>query len=323
MKRKLTIITFGCLLAFISLTLLSSQTLAQDSFDVLVVGEDIPDYLMDRITLDPSFIVSERSSIGSDSIDSFDNIIILDYAPTLAEISLLESYSGGIVIFVYENLASNSTLLTTLDIASTTTNNVLQNLSLPVPVEPVIEHPILDNIQWNSVPTIRNYTDIQLTGTILLETSADSIDPGITLASTSDNNRLIAFNFFPHMEFNSELVEWPYFNYMIYLTIMSTVDEPVLTYAKWDYSPVPHTMDTILLGVSVLVTAAITIVGYIFVKKYSKKNPVKTKDLEGVSKEVEKENQWEEVGMHRQLGGFLIQLFIGLLVILPNVVMSA
>ncbi|MCK5408956.1 MAG: hypothetical protein KAJ30_01715, partial [Candidatus Heimdallarchaeota archaeon] len=137
MKRKLTIITFGCLLAFISLTLLSSQTLAQDSFDVLVVGEDIPDYLMDRITLDPSFIVSERSSIGSDSIDSFDNIIILDYAPTLAEISLLESYSGGIVIFVYENLASNSTLLTTLDIASTTTNNVLQNLSLPIPVEPV------------------------------------------------------------------------------------------------------------------------------------------------------------------------------------------
>ena len=323
MKRKLTIITFGCLLAFISLTLLSSQTLAQDSFDVLVVGEDIPDYLMDRITLDPSFIVSERSSIGSDSIDSFDNIIILDYAPTLAEISLLESYSGGIVSFVYENLASNSTLLTTLDIASTTTNNVLQNLSLPIPVEPVIEHPILDNIQWNSVPTIRNYTDIQLTGTILLETSAESINPGITLASTSDDNRLIAFNFFPDMEFNSELVEWPYFNYMIYLTIMSTVDEPVLTYAKWDYSPVPHTMDTILLGVSVLVTAAITIVGYIFVKKYSKKNPVKTKDLEGVSKEVEKENQWEEVGMHRQLGGFLIQLFIGLLVILPNVVMSA
>ncbi|MCK4972538.1 MAG: hypothetical protein KAS52_04400, partial [Candidatus Heimdallarchaeota archaeon] len=157
MKRKLTIITFGCLLAFISFTLLSSQTLAQDSFDVLVVGEDIPDYLMDRISLDPSFIISERSSIGSDPIDnlidSIDIVIILDYAPTLAEISLLESYSGGIVIFVYENLASNSTLLTTLDIASTTTNNVLQNLSLPVPVEPVIEHPILDNIQWNSVPT--------------------------------------------------------------------------------------------------------------------------------------------------------------------------
>jgi hypothetical protein len=323
MKRKLAIITFSCLLAFISLTVLSSQTLAQDSFDVLVVGEDIPDYLMDRITLDPSFVIVERNIIGSAPIDNFDNIIILDYAPTLAEISLLESYTGGIVIFVYENIASNGTMLNTLGLATTATSNVLQNVSLPVPVEPLIEHPILDNIQWNSVPTIRNYTDIQLTGTILLETSADSSDPGITLASTSDNNRLIVFNFFPDMDFNGELVEWPYFNYMLYLTIMSTVDEPVLTYAKWDYSPVPHTLDTILLGVSVLVTAAITIVGFIFVRKYSKRNPVKAKDLEGVSKEVEKENQWEEVGMHRQLGGFLIQLFIGLLVILPNVVMSA
>ncbi|MCG3223172.1 MAG: hypothetical protein H7647_01810, partial [Candidatus Heimdallarchaeota archaeon] len=297
MKRKLAIITFSCLLAFISLTVLSSQTLAQDSFDVLVVGEDIPDYLMDRITLDPSFVIVERNIIGSAPIDNFDNIIILDYAPTLAEISLLESYTGGIVIFVYENIASNGTMLNTLGLATTATSNVLQNVSLPVPVEPLIEHPILDNIQWNSVPTIRNYTDIQLTGTILLETSADSSDPGITLASTSDNNRLIVFNFFPDMDFNGELVEWPYFNYMLYLTIMSTVDEPVLTYAKWDYSPVPHTLDTILLGVSVLVTATITVVGFIFVRKYSKRNPVKTKDLEGVSKEVEKENQWEEVGM--------------------------
>ncbi len=324
MKRKLSIITFSCLLVFISLTLLPSQTLAQDSFDVLVVGEDIPDYLMDRITLDSSFIITERSSIGSAPIDSFDNIMILDYAPTLAEISLLESYSGGIVIFVYENLASNSTLLTTLDLASTTTNNVLQNnMSLPVPVEPVIEHPILDNIQWNSVPTIANYTDIQLTGTILLQTSAVSAHPGLALASTKDDNRLIAFNFFPDIVFNSELVEWPYFNYMLYLTIMSTVDEPVLTYAKWDYSPVPHTLDTVLLGISVLLTALITTAGFIYAKKYSKKNPIKEKDLKEMSKEVEKENQWEEVGMHRQLGGFLIQLFIGLLVILPNVVMSA
>ncbi len=111
MKRKLAIVTFSCLLAFISLTVLSSQTLAQDSFDVLVVGEDIPDYLMDRITLDPSFVIVERSIIGSAPIDNFDNIIILDYAPTLVEISLLESYTGGIVIFVYENLASNSTVV--------------------------------------------------------------------------------------------------------------------------------------------------------------------------------------------------------------------
>ena len=104
---------------------------------------------------------------------------------------------------------------------------------------------------------------------------------------------------------------------------MSIDGQTVQTYAKWDYSPVPHTMETVVLGVSVLITVIITVVGYVYSRKYAKKNPIKEEDLQKMSKEVKESEEWEEVGMHRQLGGFLVQLFAGLLILLPNVVMTA
>ncbi|MBY9001452.1 MAG: lipopolysaccharide biosynthesis protein [Candidatus Heimdallarchaeota archaeon] len=324
MKKKIAFVTFICLFSLITINLLPSNTQAQGSFDVLLVGEEIPEYLLARISLDPSFIITTRDSIGTGSLSIFDSIMILDYAPSLAEISNLESFTGGVSIFIYENLASNATLLTTLGLASTTTNNVVQEVALPVPVGLIEEHSILNNIQWNSVPSITNYTDVQLAGTIILKTAVyNESETAIALASTIDSEGYFAFNFYPNMEFNSELIDWPFFNYMIYLTLMSSVNEVALSYANWDYSPVPHALETILIGVAVLVTAAITTGGFIYARKYSKKNPLKDKDLEEMSKEVKSEDKWEEVGMHRQLGGFLIQLFVGLLVILPNVVMSA
>ena len=61
-------------------------------------------------------------------------------------------------------------------------------------------------------------------------------------------------------------------------------------------------------------TIVATSIGFIYARKYSKNNPIEKKDLEEMSKDVKTDEKWEEVGMHRQLGGFLIQLFIGLLI---------
>ena len=210
-----------------------------------------------------------------------------------------------------------------MGLAATTSGTVLQNNSLPIPATNSIPHPLLNNIQWNSVPTITNYTSIQLDGTILAATSSYSSDPDLALISTADNHRLIAFNFFPDIVFNTELVEWPFFNYLLYSTMMSISGQEVLKYARWDFSPVPHSTETIVIGVSVILTVVITIFGFRYAKKYARNNPVKEDDLLEMSKEVKVAEEWEEVGMHRQLGGFLVQLFAGLLIILPNAVMTA
>ncbi len=319
-KRAILSILFSVLIIFISSSAITLSS-ADISLEILIVGDGIDDAFMQRLELDHQFVITLDTELGTD-ISSYDSVIIFDYIPTPSEITLLDSFTGGIAVFIYENLSTDATVLVTLGLASGTSGSISTSVSLPVPRNDSLIHPILDNIPWNSVPTITNYTTVPLAGTVLIETSSASDDPNLALISTNDNNRLIAFNMIPIFSVNPELIEWPYFNYMLYLGIMSINGENVVTYGNWDYSPVPHTLETVILGVSVVLTILVTAVGYIFAKKYSKKNPIHQKDLKEISKD-DKSEKWEEVGMHRQLGGFLVQLFAGLLIILPNAVMSA
>jgi O-antigen/teichoic acid export membrane protein len=318
-KRTKLSITISLLLLFVSLSA-TSLTNADVSLEILVVGTDIDDAFMKRLELDPQFVLTIDTEVGTD-VSGYDSVLIFDYAPNPSETILLDSFTGGIAIFIFENLSADATLLSTLGLASGTSGVVSDNTALPVPKESNATHPIKDSIPWNSVPTITNYTTVPLAGTILVETSSTDTDAGLALISTNDDDRLIAFNMIPRFDKNPELIEWPYFNYMLYLTIMSINDEAVETYANWDYSPVPHTLETILLGVSVVLTVIVTLGGYVFSRRYSKNSKIEHKDLTEISKEETK--KWEEVGMHRQLGGFLVQLFAGILIILPNAVMTA
>jgi len=321
-KRTKRLITLSLLLLFVSISAISLSK-ADVSLEVLVVGTDIDidDAFVQRLELDPQFVFTFDSEVGTD-ISGYDSIIIYDYAPTSAEITLLnDTFTGGIAIFIFENLSSNATLLVSLGLATNSSGVVSDNSALPVPKDTNATHPIKDSIPWNSVPTITNYTTVPLDGTILVETSSTDTDSGVALISTNDDDRLVAFNMIPRFDKNPELLEWPYFNYMLYLTIMSINGEVADTYADWDYSPVPHSLATILLGVSVVVTIIVTVGGFVYSRRYSRNNKIEQKDLTEISKEETK--KWEEVGMHRQLGGFLVQLFAGLLIILPNAVMTA
>ena len=322
MRKKLfflfTIITLSIILS----SSLSSRTNAQDTINIFLVGTEIEDAFLARIELDPIFVVSSQEIVGSD-LSGIDCLVLLDYAPTWSEVSLLDSYSGGLIIFVGENLVNNASLLVHFGLSSSTSGLLYDDYALPIPTEAGEDHLFINNIQWNSVPTLSNYTSLDLTGEILVETSSVSENPGIPLIVSSSDDKQIVFNFYPQMTSNTEMIEWPYFNYLLYLTMTSTSENPNLSYAKWKYSPVPHTIETVVLGVSVILTIIATGIGFIYARKYSKKNPIEKKDLEEVSKEIKTDEKWEEVGMHRQLGGFLVQLFLGLLIILPNVVMSA
>jgi O-antigen/teichoic acid export membrane protein len=321
MKKKVSIVIF--LISLIVFTcIFNSQVNADETINVLLVGSDIENAFLERITLDPLFSISNQSSIGTDLTD-VDCIVLLDYNPTWDEILLLNTYDEGLVIFIGENLASNSSLLINLGFSSSSTATIYEDYSLPVITENGNNHSIIEEIQWNSVPTLANYTDLDLSGVTLVETSSDSENPGLPLITSHNDGKNIVMNFYPLMDFNTEFIEWPFFNYFLYLSITTTSNNPNLSYAKWKFSPVPHTIETTILGVSVLLTIMATSIGFIYARKYTKNNPIRKEDLEEISKEIKTDERWENVGMHRQLGGFLIQLFLGLLIILPNVVMSA
>ena len=320
MRRKFILL---CLIfSLVLLSSLSFQSSAQNTINVLVVGSEIEDALNVRIALDPLFQITNQETIGSD-LTEVECLVLLDYAPTWDEISLVDSYTGGMVIFVGENLVSNASLLVQLGLSSSLTGILFEDYALPIPTEASEDHLFTNSIQWNSVPTVANYSNLDLTGEILFETSLDSDNPGLPLIVGSTDNKQLVYNFYPKTAFNKEMIEWPYFNYLLYLTMTSISDTPNVSYGKWEYSPVPHTLETVILGVSVIFTIIATGIAFFYARKYSRNNPIEKKDLEEMSKEVKTDEKWEEVGMHRQLGGFLVQLFIGILIILPNVVMSA
>ncbi|MFW9921492.1 MAG: lipopolysaccharide biosynthesis protein, partial [Candidatus Thorarchaeota archaeon] len=145
-------------------------------------------------------------------------------------------------------------------------------------------------------------------GSILIYT------PWLTLNSTAETPQI-----------NYEIVLWPYFNYFLYSSCIYLSDQSPLTYAEWNYSPVPHFEQQLIIGGVVVVIGIITATSYRAMKKKSKARTEVLTEIERAELLVEvtdEISEWEEVGMHRQLGGFLIQLFLTLLLVIPRVVLT-
>ena len=92
--------------------------------------------------------------------------------------------------------------------------------------------------------------------------------------------------------------------------------ESAFTYAEWNYSPVPKFEQQVIIGVIVIVLAGVTFSSYRTMKKRSKSQTEVLTEIERAELLIETEEEidsWEDIGMHRQLGGFLIQLFVTLI----------
>jgi O-antigen/teichoic acid export membrane protein len=315
------------IILFLSLTILIDNIqpimAVNDDVNLLVVSSAHNERLSRRLGLESNYNVVDETKIPN-SLDNFSCIVLFDYNPiSSSELIFLESYRGGIIILMGPNLTKNASLLVSLGLTTSVTGEVIASKALPVPTEGNKNHPILRNIEWNSIPTISNYSNIPLAGLILLETSVDSENPGLPLMSIDNNKHYSVLNIWPDEELNKEFVQWPYFNYFLYVTIQVSIEKSPLKFADWPYSPVPHISETIFLGFMVLVVGTITITGFQYARKYAENNPLIEKELSEIAKEVKSVSDWEEIGMHRQLGGFLVQLFIGIVILLPNVIMTA
>ncbi|MFX0064571.1 MAG: lipopolysaccharide biosynthesis protein [Candidatus Hermodarchaeota archaeon] len=295
---------------------------ADNSIDVLVVSSTIEEAMLDRLGLDPSFVITDQNNLPT-NLNTYGCIVLFDYVPSSSEITALESYSGGIIIAAGPNTSNNASLLVVLGLSTAESGNVIASEALPVPNPQNRDHPIIQQIEWNSVPTIANYSHIPLSGTILLETSSITENPGLPLISTANNNQYLAINIWLDESLNTEFIQWPYFNYFMYLTLSLTSEGSILSYADWSYSPVPHLPETILLGLMVILVSGITVFSFFYARKRAREHPVTEEELEELAKEQKVEEEWEDIGFHRQLGGFLIQLFIALIFLLPSVIMTS
>jgi O-antigen/teichoic acid export membrane protein len=194
------------------------------------------------------------------------------------------------------------------------------------PVSPTnlkgVDDLLLKEIVWNGAPQVRER--------FVINTAISSVQP---LVVSYEDNQWIAwsarggkdfiFNAFLSNDFNPQIQDWAYFNYMVYQMTWRAAGHETVSFADWPGSPVPHpTERNILWGMMGLMIVT-TFTAFFLVRRYSLAHPEELDKIvsDRVRFEVREEaSGWEDIGFHRPLSGFLVALTLGLVLFIPLII---
>ncbi|MHA1232437.1 MAG: lipopolysaccharide biosynthesis protein [Candidatus Helarchaeota archaeon] len=268
---------------------------------------------------------------------------------------------GSIIIFMGQKLHKNGTLLGTLNILNISlyeANKAINTEQMLFKIRDSNQL-ISKNIDWNSAPEMKTGNMTVISDEMLNSTTKPIIDVypvsknlqieiykrPILLEKKDGNGTILLFTGWLEDDANIDFKMWPYFNYFMYALAFESVGKTFSSFAQWPYSPVPHVFDQIIIGIIVFILAVLAIVLFIIIRRKSRskmdqatidalkalaeeeerRKLEEAKKLEEQLKEKEKvdlKNDWEVIGTHRQLGGFLFTLFIGLFLVIPQLLIS-
>ncbi len=308
-----------------------------DSVEVAVVGTDVAPSVVSSLRLDTeSLEVNECSSV-IDALSSPPDVLILaDQVLTSSEtteVGLFVENGGGLLYLLGPESSQNGTTLQNLGVISTPEIEVSDDTT-DVAIKTMTKETPLTSFDWSSAPTVQKMTllpSVTDETTVLLANETGFETGGVPVLTRTEkgDGEIIVLTAWLTLdetgnEINEQLTLWPYFNYLTYSTATHLAGQQPLSYAAWPYSPVPHKSQQIIIGIVVLVLGITTVSAYRTMKRRSEEEEVLT-EIERAELLVETEEEidaWEEIGMHRQISGFLIQLFITLLIVIPRVVLS-
>ncbi|MHA1723883.1 MAG: lipopolysaccharide biosynthesis protein [Promethearchaeota archaeon] len=330
------------------------ETTAKKQVLVLSEGEDtlfVQSLRVDENNFD--VIVGDISLIDSSNI-----VILFDMdlpAPSKARLVNYVENGGALLIFMGNDLHADPSLLLDLNLLTTTNFEINEETHLFIVRDE--NHPIGKNIDWNSAPNMKveSMTRIPLqsfnpsaqpivdTYPVSQNLAIDEYRQPILVEMSRGKGDILFFAGWLEEGYNKDFKLWPYFNYLLYSMMLESLNQPFDTYPVWPYSPVPHLTDQIILGIMIIALALLAITLYKVVKKRSttKMDQATIKALERIAVEEEKrkleearaleeklekhidlKDDWEVIGIHRQLGGFLFTLFIGLIIVIPQLLVS-
>lgn len=286
------------------------------------------------ITLDQADTISEALGLSGVSV-----IILIDTPLGPADVAPLLAYlnnGGGLLMLLGPATSINGTGLQELGI--TLSNNVDSSPDQANVVTRIVNptHAAL-GYDWSSAPPTEKITvlpSLSAVSSILLanDTGFGTYGAPILVHTPIGAGNVMVYTSWltvdvmaDNGQINEEIVLWPYFNYFLYSSTMFLGEETAFTYAEWNYSPVPKFEQQAIIGIIVVVLAVVTFSSYRTMKRRSKSHPEVLTEIERAELLIEVEDvidNWEDIGMHRQLGGFLIQLFITLLLVIPRVVLT-
>jgi O-antigen/teichoic acid export membrane protein len=113
---------------------------------------------------------------------------------------------------------------------------------------------------------------------------------------------------------NLGMLEWPYWNYLVYHLVARAAGKEPLGYAQYPGSPVPHAPQRLGLIIVVGFMLIATTGSFMWVRRYSRQHPEALDHIVDNTRRYRKlqTSPWEEVGFHRPLAGFLFLIAVGL-----------
>lgn len=184
-----------------------------------------------------------------------------------------------------------------------------------------LNDPLLKEIIWNGAPQVRDRFDVV--------TPISSVQPLVTAYETNEwmlwsarGEKTFVFNGFLN-DANPQIQEWAYFNYLIYHLTVRAAGQTPLSFADYPASPVPHAAERNVLWLVMGLMLITTTTAFILVRRYSLKHPEELDNIVSNHARFETKEQnteWENIGFHRPLGGFLVALAIGLVLFIPLII---
>jgi O-antigen/teichoic acid export membrane protein len=194
------------------------------------------------------------------------------------------------------------------------------SLQVPEDISDVGNDEIVSDILWTSAPQVRERMVINGLQITPLITSYESGE--ILLGETTfGNGKIFIFSAFLDSA-NPQIQEWPYYNYFIYNLAVRAAGQQPQTFGAYPASPLPHARERLFLYIAMAVLVLITWGIYFLVRRYSKAHPEALDSLVAKKQAFvkrEANTDWEQIGFHRSIGGFMFALMSGLVLFIPMV----
>ena len=185
-----------------------------------------------------------------------------------------------------------------------------------------INDPLVKQIIWNGAPQVRDRSNI-MTPMSSVQPLVTAYEDGEWVLWSARGGKAFIFNAYLTDGSNPQIQEWAYYNYLIYHLTLRAAGQTPLSFADYPGSPVPHAPErNILLGVMGLILVT-TFAAFFVVRRYSLKHPEELDKIvsDRANFQVHEEStEWENVGFHRPLSGFLVALSVGLVLFIPLII---
>jgi O-antigen/teichoic acid export membrane protein len=199
----------------------------------------------------------------------------------------------------------------------------LQEKTNPVSITAItgVDDPLLTEIIWNSAPQVRERMNT--------ETPISSVQPLVIAYEGGEwilwqaHPGTFVFNAYLNSGANPQIQDWAYFNYLIYHLVTRAGGHTPLSFEKYPASPVPHDQERNFLWALMGLMLITTFTAFFLVRRYSMVHPEELDRIVADHQQFdahEAGTEWEDVGFHRPLSGFLVALTIGLIFFIPLII---